>query len=50
MNFLQIIYTGRRSSVVEQRFCKPSVPGSNPGAGSILYLRMANRQIMCNKN
>jgi hypothetical protein len=24
------------SSVVEQRFCKPSVVGSNPTAGSIL--------------
>jgi hypothetical protein len=26
----------RHSSVVEQRFCKPSVLGSNPSAGSIL--------------
>ena len=25
---------GRHSSVVEQRFCKPSVLGSNPSAGS----------------
>ena len=25
------------SSVVEQRFCKPSVVGSNPTAGSIFY-------------
>ena len=27
--------TGQLSSVVEQRFCKPSVGGSNPSAGSI---------------
>ena len=26
--------TGQRSSVVEQRFCKPQVDGSNPSVGS----------------
>ena len=29
--------TSRRSSVVEQRFRKPQVKGSNPLAGSIIH-------------
>ena len=28
----------RRSSVVEQRFCKPQVTGSNPVAGSTVSM------------
>ena len=34
-----ILGSGRRSSVVEQRFRKPQVKGSNPLAGSILQVR-----------
>ena len=34
---------GQFSSVVEQRFCKPSVVGSNPTTGSILENHLKNR-------
>ena len=38
---------GQLSSVVEQRFCKPSVVGSIPTAGSINRIRGFMRVVTC---
>lgn len=35
------------SSVVEQRFCKPSVVGSNPTAGSIPAMVIGEKFLKC---
>ena len=43
MIYLTLFYC-RRSSVVEQGFCKPLVGGSNPSAGSISVGRWRSGQ------